>query len=38
MGSVSKFAGMLGAGFGAIGAYEAKDSIMKLSNPSSLTP
>ena len=38
MGSVSKFAGMLGAGFGAIGAYEARDSIMKLSNPSSLTP
>lgn len=38
MGSVSKFAGMLGAGFGAIGAYEAKDSIAKLTNPSSLTP
>ena len=38
IGSVTKFAGMLGASFGAIGAYQAKDSIMKLSNPESLTP
>ena len=38
IGSVSKFAGMLGAGFGAIGAFEARDSIAKLTNPSSLTP
>ena len=38
IGSVSKFAGIVGAGFGAIGAYEAKDSIAKLANPDSLTP
>ena len=28
----------MGAGFGAIGAYEARDSIAKLANPDSLTP
>lgn len=39
IGSVSKFAGILGAGFGAIGAYEAKDSIAKLATDyESLTP
>lgn len=38
IGSVSKFAGILGAGFGAVGAYEAKDSIAKIANPDSLTP
>lgn len=38
IGSVAKFAGMLGAGFGAIGAWNAKDSIMKITHPSSLTP
>lgn len=38
IGSVSKFAGILGAGFGAVGAFEAKDSIAKLANPDSLTP
>lgn len=38
IGSVSKFAGILGTGFGAIGAFEARDSIAKIANPSSLTP
>lgn len=38
IGSVTKFAGMLGAGFGAIGAWNARDSIMKITHPSSLTP
>ncbi len=30
IGSVSKFAGIMGATFGAIGAFQARDSIMKL--------
>lgn len=38
IGSVSKFAGILGAGFGAVGALEARDSIAKIANPDSLTP
>lgn len=39
-GSVSKFLGLVGAGFGAIGAYEAKDSVAKLVTDGwqSLTP